>query len=125
MYQFKSRAKQLMSLFDGLDKASQQSLLDFAEFLQAKSSSSSESPAQVGKQIPNLIQAQEGESVIAAVKRLSASYPMLDKSRLLNDTSVLVTEHTLSGRERDEVIAELELVFKRHYQSYIDEGTKS
>ena len=125
MYQFKSRAKQLMSLFDGLDKASQQSLLDFAEFLQAKSSSSSESHTQVGKQIPNLIQAQEGESVIAAVKRLSASYPMLDKSRLLNDTSVLVTEHTLSGRERDEVIAELELVFKRHYQSYIDEGTKS
>lgn len=112
-----------MSIFDGLDNTSQQSLLDFAEFLQSRVSAASdgESPA---LQEPNLLPAQKGESVIQALKRLSASYPMLDKSKLLNDTSVLVTDHTLQGRDRDEVIAEMDLVFKQHYKNYVDEGTK-
>lgn len=123
MFQHKSKSKRLISIYDGLDSSAQQSLMDYAEFLQSRAKAGADSePA--GLQEPNLIPAQEGESVIQALKRLSSSYPMLDKSRLLNDTSVLVTEHTLQGRERDEVIAELELVFEQHYQSYQDEGTK-
>ncbi|MDH5182683.1 MAG: Crp/Fnr family transcriptional regulator [Gammaproteobacteria bacterium] len=123
MFQLKSKSKRLIAIFDGLDKASQQSLLDFAEFLQTKTADAN--GAELARiQEPNLIPAKEGESVILALKRLSASYPMLDKSKLLNDTSVLVTEHTLQGRDRDEVIAELDVVFKQHYQNYVDEGTK-
>ena len=112
-----------MSIFDELDKSSQQSLLDFAEFLQSKDVDSSKAPL-ASLQEPDLIPAQDGESVIMALKRLSASYPMLDKSKLLNDTSVLVTEHTLQGRDRDEVITELDVVFKQHYQKYVDKGSK-
>lgn len=123
MLQFKSKSKRLMSIFDELDKSSQQSLLDFAEFLQSKDVDSSKAPL-ASLQEPDLIPAQDGESVIMALKRLSASYPMLDKSKLLNDTSVLVTEHTLQGRDRDEVITELDVVFKQHYQKYVDKGSK-
>ena len=123
MFQLKSKSKRLISIFDELDKASQQSLLDFAEFLQNKATEANgEDLARI--QEPNLLPIQAGESVIVALKRLSASYPMLDKSKLLSDTSVLVTEHTLQGRDREEVIAELDLVFKQHYQNYVDEGTK-
>ena len=122
MFQHKSKSKRLMSVFDGLDKAAQQSLLDYAEFLQSRATGADDEP--VALQEPNLIPPQEGESVIQALKRLSSSYPMLDKSRLLNDTSVLVTEHTLQGRDRDDVIIELDRIFKQHYQSYLDEGTK-
>lgn len=123
MIQHKSKSKHLITVFDGLDKTSQQSLLDYAEFLQSRSGRNNNlEPGSL--QEPGSIPAREGESVIQALKRMSANYPMLDRSRLLNDTSVLVTEHTLQGRDREEVIAELELIFKQHYQSYLDEGIK-
>ena len=123
MLQIKSKSRRLVSIFDELDKVSQQSLLDFAEFLQSRAAGASQE-ATVTIQEPLLVPATEGESVIQALKRLSASYPMLDKSKLLNDTSVLVTEHTLQGRDRDEVITELAAVFQQHYQKYVDEGSQ-
>ena len=41
---------------------------------------------------------------------------MLDKATLLNDTSRLMTEHILQGRDKIEVIDELETLFLQHYQ---------
>ena len=60
------------------------------------------------------------ESVIAAIKRLSQSYPMLDKAVLLNKTSLLMSEYMLRGRNKNEVIDELEAVFMRHYEEFIE-----
>jgi hypothetical protein len=121
--QIKSDSQRLAAIFKQLDSDAKQSLLDYAEFLQSKLSSNDAQQEQ--PQVPKLIPSPPDESVIQAVKRLSASYPMLDKGKLLNDTSVLVTEHTLQGRERTEVIADLEVVFQRHYQQYVEEGKQS
>jgi len=115
----KQESKQLVSLYEKLSEGARQSLLDYAEFLLSRQE---QSPEAGQLQEPEHIPAREGESVVQAIKRLSASYHMLDKGKLLNDTSVLMTEHTLQGRDREEVIAELEVVFKRHYQRYLDEG---
>ena len=61
----------------------------------------------------------EKESVIKAVKRLMQTYPMLDRDRLLQDTSALVTRHVMHKAPAAGVIDELELMFKRHYDAYL------
>jgi hypothetical protein len=42
---------------------------------------------------------------------------MLDRSKMLNETSVLMTQHVISGRDAVEVIDELEILFRRHYEN--------
>ena len=44
-----------------------------------------------------------GESVVAALKRLRLSYPMLDSAPLLDAAASLVTAHVLHGRSAAEV----------------------
>ena len=58
----------------------------------------------------------ENESVVAAIRRLSKSYRMLDKSDMLHETSDLMSSHVLKGRPAEEVIDELEVLFLRHYE---------
>ena len=108
-----------------LDDGQRDTLVAFAEFLagRAEAEAGEAEPA-----APLDIPRPEKESVVKAIKRLSATYPMLDKSRMLDETSTLMAEHTLQGREADEVITELEVVFERHYTHYVrrvrgDDGT--
>jgi hypothetical protein len=61
-----------------------------------------------------------GETVVAAIRRLSASYPMLDRRRLLNTTSSLMAQHILQGRAAAEVIDQLEQAFLEHYRELVD-----
>ena len=62
------------------------------------------------------------ERVVAAVKRLSKTYFMLDKSKMLGATSDLVTQHIMQGREASDVIDELEQVFIDQYQRLKEVG---
>lgn len=105
-----SEKKRLSHIFQQLPKTHQQTLLSFAEFLHARLPKPSPEPE------PELLPRPPNESVILAIKRLSKSYPMLDKATLLNDTSRLMTEHILQGRDKIEVIDELETLFLQHYQ---------
>ena len=70
---------------------------------------------------PELTPRPETESVIAAIKRLSQGYPMLNKEKLFDKTSTLMTAHIMQGRDIVEVIDEIELVFKGHYEEYVNE----
>jgi hypothetical protein len=54
--------------------------------------------------------------VVVAIKRLRATYPMLEPSKLLTETYELMTQHVMQGRDRVEVIDELEVIFRRHYE---------
>ena len=54
--------------------------------------------------------------MVKAIKRLTATYHMIDRDRLLNETSSLMTAHVIHGRKAAEVIDELEVLFQRHYQ---------
>lgn len=113
----KRSEKKLLEFFRKLSPQDGQSLLSFAEFLAARSH-----PV-LDPEILNVkkIERPAEESVIAAIKRLSASYPMLDKDKMLTETSSLMTQHVVQGRAAIEIIDELELVFERHYDAFTQE----
>jgi hypothetical protein len=102
------KCKELCNIFNNLHAEDKQTLFSFAEFLQSRSQ-----PIEIAE--PQIIPRVKGESIIAAIKRLSASYPMLDKSKLLHESSDLMTQHLMKGRDKNEVIDELELIFNKHY----------
>jgi 2-polyprenyl-6-hydroxyphenyl methylase / 3-demethylubiquinone-9 3-methyltransferase len=60
------------------------------------------------------------ESVVKAIKRLMATYPMLARDKLLNDTSALMTQHVVHKRPAVEIIDELEassgVITRQHLQ---------
>jgi len=110
----------LIRVFGQLSAADQLAVSNFAEFLLSRSpdgqavSQAADAPAPLPE--PNPIPRPDNEKVVAAVKRLSQTYFMLDKTKMLAVTSDLVTQHILHGREAVEVINELEQVFASQYQ---------
>ncbi|MEY3219413.1 MAG: hypothetical protein RIT27_770 [Pseudomonadota bacterium] len=106
--------KRLKKVFSALPATEQQSVLDFAEFLHSR----------LENKPPlleiNLIPRPDNESVIAAIKRLTRSYPMLDRGQLFNETSHLMTQHIMQGRETSLVIDDLERLFDQHYQRFLN-----
>ncbi len=108
--------KRFFKIFERLPEQDRKTLLDFAEFLMSRAEKlTSELPD------PKIIPRPKDESVIKALKRLSQTYFMLDKAEMLNETSVLMTQHIMQGRPADEVIDELEHVFLNHYQKLRDD----
>lgn len=104
--------KKLLNLYRDLPQAARSNLLDFAAFLVERYPPQIE----VAKE-PLEISRPAEESVIAAVKRLSATYPMLNKDTMLHETSALVAQHLIQGRDAIDVIDELEDIFRQRYQS--------
>lgn len=113
----KQQKKQLLDYFEKLSVEDAQTLLSFAEFLAARSQPKCEQD----EMVVNRIERPASESVIAAIKRLSKSYPMLNKDRMLSETSSLMAQHIMQGRLANEVIDELELIFERHYIVYTEQ----
>lgn len=106
----KPAEKKLLNVYRKLSDADKQAIEKFAAFLQVNSEEADEPLAE-----PVLTQPKPNETVVGALKRLSASYPMLDKSIMLNETSSLMTQHVMQGRSKEEVIPELEVVFSQQY----------
>lgn len=102
--------KALLERFRRLPAAERRSLLDFAEFLAGRAAPAAAVPAE-----PLAIPRPGEETVVRAIKRLRATYPMLDPRKLLHETSHCMTQHVVQGRPAVEVIDELERVFSRHY----------
>lgn len=120
--------EKILDVFGKLSAADRDAVTSFAEFLLSRSGSrvtaSSRVPA-VSAAIPEPepLPRPAEERVVAAVKRLSKTYFMLDKSKMLGATSDLVTQHIMQGREAAEIIDELEQVFTDQYQQ-LKEGGK-
>ena len=85
-------------------------LLEFAEFL-AQRTAAAES--QLAALVPEA--RPENETVVKAIQRLTRTYPMLDRRKLLAETARCVEQHVIHGRDANEVITELELIFEQHY----------
>ncbi len=84
-------SQKLSEIFFSLNESGQQSLLDYALFLtQQHKKDQTEFPE------PELIQREEGETVIAAIKRLKKSYAMLNMDKLLNETSTFTAQYMLT-----------------------------
>ena len=56
--------------------------------------------------------------MIAAIRRLSATYSMLDRGAMLNETSALMSAHVLQGQGATQTIDALEALFVRHYETF-------
>jgi len=111
--------RKLLKLYSALNEQDKLSLLAFAEFLLQRSGAVSETEEQPPLLEPKPIPRPEVESVVAAIKRLSETYHMLERSALLTETSSLMTAHIMHGRRTGEVIDELEALFERHHQEYV------
>ncbi len=107
------RQTALLALFERLDEQGQCSLLDYAGFLVERHGLAE---PQSGIPEPELSPRPENESVVKAMKRLSAGYFMLDRASIFHQASALMTEHIMQGRPAGEVIDDLEALFLREYQ---------
>lgn len=106
--------KRLIELYKALPEADAKSLIDFAEFLAERAGPVESLVSQEPLEIPR----PEEETVVASMKRLRQTYPMLDHSKMLHEASGLMGEHIMQSRPAPEVIDELELMFVRYYEKH-------
>lgn len=108
--------RRLLRLYRSLGRDDRRTLLAFAEFLAARQG---EGAAAGVPEEPRPEPRPEGESVVAAIKRLSRTYPMIARETgMLNEVSTLVAGHVLHGRPPAQVIDDLETVFARAYEAH-------
>lgn len=110
--------KQLLEIFRDLNNDSRDSLLAFAEFLlsrQPPDQQTRPAPVAVPEQ-PLDIPRPDEESVVAAIRRLRQTYPMIARSLVFNRSSELMSSHIIAGRDIEDVIDDLEELFLGHYQ---------
>jgi hypothetical protein len=110
-----SSVSQLSAVFEQLSTDRQQSLYDFAQFLLLQQGGSKASAV---SQTPLDIPRPDAESVVAAIKRLAKTYPMLNREALLHDTSTLMSAHVMQGRAANDVIDDLQALFESAYTAY-------
>lgn len=114
-------SKKLLRLFRNLSEPRRQALLEYAGFLASRDEAEGLNAV---PQEPLSIPRPEQESVVKAIQRLMASYPMLDRNKLLHETSAQMTRHLIHGVPAIEVIDELEIIFRRHYETRLEESSK-
>ncbi len=112
----KKQSRELDVLMSQLGDEHQRAVVDFAAFLVQKYNI--QTPVETGL-APAVIARPEVESVIAAIKRLKETYYMLDTEGLLDETSSLMGQHILRGREASAVINELQSLFEAKYKKYL------
>lgn len=112
----KSAAKQLTDIYNRLPPQEQKTLVDFAEFLLARAPDLEPVITE-----PLDIPRPDEESVVAAIKRLNKTYPMIERSTVLHETSNLMMQHMMSGRSATDVIDELEQLFEQRFKAFIED----
>lgn len=125
--------RKLCKLYKSLNDVDRLTLMKFAEFLTLeaeKEEGKEDSKEYEGLVItdsfpePKHIPAPNNENVIKAIKRISAMYYMVDKSKMFDMTSTLMTEHLMRGRPVQEVVADVEQGFKQEYDKMYNEYYK-
>lgn len=128
----------LLDYYQDLSAQDQYSLLRYAEFLSTgvvsnvsfagdfvkDSSTSSQDERSSTRQVvakPEKIERPEDETVVAALKRMSATYPMLEKNKLLNKASELVAQHIMFGKPAVVVIKDIEAMFAEAYDKFVED----
>ncbi len=119
--------EKILDVFEKLSAADRDAATSFAEFLLSRTGTrvTTSAPVPAASAVipePEPIPRPVEERVVAAVKRLSKTYFMLDKSKMLGVTSDLVTQHIMQGREAAGVIDELEQVFTDQYRQLKEGG---
>jgi len=111
--------KQLIDCFSSLKSSDKDNLLAFAEFLSQRATISDVDNKLLDQTLqsePLVIQRPATESVVKAIKRLTTTYPMVEKEQLLHSISDLMTAHMMQGKKAQIVIDELEILFLNAYE---------
>ena len=125
----KTPEEELLAIFRQLSSVDQAAVASFAQFLSSRSfvdvESITVSSAPVVAEVkeipePEFTERPDDEKVVAAIKRLSKTYSMLNKKDMLGATSDLVTQHILHRRDASEVIDELEAIFSDQYRQLLE-----
>lgn len=106
--------RRLAALFEAMSDRGREMLLEYAEFL------ASRHHRPISSLEPLNIPRPETETVVAAIRRLVETFPMLERSALFNETSGLMAQHMLYARPAPEVINQLEVLFQRHYTAFVE-----
>lgn len=106
--------RELLSAFGAMDETGRRTLLEFARFLRPRHGKA------VAAVEPADIPRPATESVVAAIRRLSGTYPMLEADELLHGAADLMAEHVTGGRAASAVIDDLEAMFARRYAAWRD-----
>ena len=122
--------ERLREIFVALDASGRSTLLAFAEFLWTRAGSMTPPAAAARSAVQGRaepvalvpIPRPEKEAVVAAIKRLRRTYPMLNRNAMLNEVYTLMNQHVLEGQPSQEVIDELERVFERCYRDWVADG---
>lgn len=115
------RERRLQRVAARLGASEQETLLAFAEFLATRAVAVPAPPVE-----PVSIPRPAEETVVGAIKRLSATYPMLDKDHMLHEISGFMAQHMLQGRPAVDVIDDLEAAFRSHFERHCGgENTQS
>jgi hypothetical protein len=107
------KEQRLVKLFRALGPPERATLLAFAAFLTHREPEIERPPIE-----PEPLPRPAEETVVAAMKRLSQTYSMLERDALLGEAAGLMSAHLLQGRVASEVIDELEALFARYYAAY-------
>jgi len=114
----KNKLREIKLLFAQLEASHQQAIVDYANFLVQRYKIDNSG----GRDLkPESIERPRQETVIAAIKRLKKTYYMLDTDIMLNQTSALMGQHILKGREASDVIDELQSIFQAQYEQYLNQ----
>lgn len=105
-----------LALYTALGEEDRRTLVAFGEFLAARQPGEAAPPSPIAEPRPSV--RPKTETVVGAIRRLSKSYPMLDRGALLHEASALVSAHVLQGRPAVAVIDDLEALFHDHYRRY-------
>lgn len=114
--------RELIQHFRALKPQDRDNLKAFAEFLHKRAEQRAPLMEESEALEPLDIPRPEDETVVGAIKRLSKAFFMLDRSKMLHETSNLMTDHLIQGRDAVEVIDELEQMFQRHFKDYKGQG---
>lgn len=106
--------RRLLALFEALNDTGREMLLEYAEFLASRHAR----PASLLE--PLDIPRPHTETVVAAIKRLVETFPMLERSALFNETSGLMAQHMMHGHPAPEIIDKLEILFRQHYAAFVE-----
>ena len=109
----------LLAIFRALHADDRHALQAYAEFLAVRGGMRPTAAEATVSAEP----APEGETVVMAIKRLTRTYPMIERRKLIGRTSELMAEHALQGRAAVEVIAELEVVFEEYFRNTVQRET--
>lgn len=101
----------LLRAWRRLDRERRTTLVEFAEFLAARGAAPRS--AQVATLRP------QHETVVHAVRRLNASYPMLERAQLLQPVGDLLSQHLVDGRAPAAVIDDLETLYANAYAAFL------